>query len=141
MGRVTDAQVKELRQQLRRGSSLKRAALKAGMDRKSARKYREGKMPRERRLERVWRTRLDPLGAVWPELEAELERAPGLQAKTLLSVLQERHPGQYADELLRFALAVVKDNGALPATFLSAVEFAQVSDDVLTRPGLGTGST
>ena len=101
MARVTDAQVKELRRQLGKGSSLKKAAMKANMDRKSARKYREGKMPRERRHERTWRTREDPLAAVWPELQRELERAPQLQANTLLAVLQERYPGEYGNELLR----------------------------------------
>src|SRR5271154_7537443 len=101
MARITDAQVKELRRQLLSSSSLQRAALKTGMDRKSAAKYREGKMPRERRAARTWRTRLDPLSAVWPELRAELERAPGLQALTLLTWLQERYPGKYGNELLR----------------------------------------
>lgn len=101
MARITDAQVKELRRQLQTGSSVQRAALKTGMDRKSAVKYREGNMPKERRLPRTWRTRLDPLAAVWPELRAELERAPGLQALTLLTWLQERYPGQYGNELLR----------------------------------------
>ena len=101
MGRITDAQVKELRRQLQGSSSLQRAALKTGMDRKSAAKYREGKMPRERRTARTWRTRLDPLAAVWPEVQAELERAPGLQALTLLTWLQERYPGQFGNELLR----------------------------------------
>ena len=101
MARITDAQVKELRRQLQGSSSLQRAALKTGMDRKSAAKYREGKMPRERRAARGWRTRLDPLAAVWPEVQAELERAPGLQALTLLTWLQERYPGQYGNELLR----------------------------------------
>ena len=82
-------------------SMVQRAALKTGMDRKSAAKYREGKMPRERRTPRTWRTRLDPLAAVWPQLQAELERAPDLQALTLLTWLQERYPGQYGNELLR----------------------------------------
>ena len=40
-------------------------------------------------------------------------------------------------ELLGVALAVVKDDGALPASFLVVVEFAEVGDDVLARPGLG----
>ncbi len=101
MGKVTDAQVKELRRHLRRGSSLKKAALKANLDRKSARKYREGKMPRERRVERTWQTRVDPFATVWSEVQRELERAPGLQANTLLALLQERFPGQYGNELLR----------------------------------------
>ena len=101
MGKVTDAQVKELRRHLRGGSSLKKAAMKANMDRKSARKYREGKMPGEQRVEHTWQTRVDPLAAVWAELQAELERAPGLQANTLLALVQERYPGQYGNALLR----------------------------------------
>src|SRR5450631_2218471 len=101
MARITDAQVKELRRQIQSSLSLQRAALKTGMDRKSAAKYREGKMPRDRRMPRTWRTRLDPLAAVWPEVQAELDRAPGLQALTLLTWLQERYPGQYGNELLR----------------------------------------
>ena len=39
--RVTDAQVKELRGWVHRGASLKKAAMKAAMDRKTARKYRD----------------------------------------------------------------------------------------------------
>lgn len=101
MARVTDAQVKELRQRLLGGSSLKKAAMKTDMDRKSGRKYREGKRPSESRAIHHWRTRPDPLAAVWPELQAELEQAPGLQANTLLALLQERHPGDYGNELLR----------------------------------------
>ena len=40
-------------------------------------------------------------------------------------------------ELPVFPLAVVKDDGALPASFLVVVEFAEVGDDVLARPGVG----
>ncbi len=45
MARVTDAQVKELRQRIQKGSSLKKAAMRTDMDRKSARKYREERFP------------------------------------------------------------------------------------------------
>jgi transposase len=114
MAGITDAQVKELRRQLQFGASLQKAALKTGMDRKSAAKYREGKMPNERRkTTRSWRTRLDPLASVWPELQAELERAPALQALTLLTLLQERYPGQYGDDLLRTLQRRVKQWRAL----------------------------
>jgi hypothetical protein len=75
--------------------------MKTDMDRKSGRKYREGKRPSESRAVHTWRTRSDPLAAVWPELQAELEQAPGLQANTLLALLQERHPGDFGNELLR----------------------------------------
>jgi polyhydroxyalkanoate synthase len=40
-------------------------------------------------------------------------------------------------ELAFFALSVVKDDGALPASFLVLVEFPQIGDDVLARPRLG----
>ena len=46
--RVTAAQVKELWRQLNQGASLRRAAMRANMDRKSARKYRDlGQLPSE----------------------------------------------------------------------------------------------
>jgi transposase len=127
MGKVTDAQVKELRRELRGGASLKKAALKANMDRKSARKYREGKMPKERRQERTWRTRVDPLATVWPELQRELERAPELQANTLLALLQERYPGQYGNEVLRTMQRRVKCWRALAGRD-KEVFFAQVHE-------------
>ena len=40
-------------------------------------------------------------------------------------------------ELLRIALAVVDDHGALPAMLLVVVQFAEIGDDMLPRPGLG----
>ena len=40
-------------------------------------------------------------------------------------------------ELLGVTLAVVEDDGALPAEFLVVVEFAEMGHDVLTWPGLG----
>ncbi len=99
---VTDVQVKALRKWLHRGASLRKAALKSDMDRKTARKYRQsGELPSGRRRERGWRTRSDPLAAVWPELEAELARAPGLQANTLLEIVHQRYPGKYPDTMLR----------------------------------------
>jgi hypothetical protein len=99
--RVTDAQVKELRRLLRQGASLKKAARKADMDRKSGRKYQEGPLPSERREPRKWRTRPDPLAGVWPELEEMLRREPGLQAVTLLGWLEGAYPGQYGAAVRR----------------------------------------
>lgn len=100
--RVTDAQVKELRTWLHQGASLKKAAMKAAMDRKSARKYRDlGQLPSQTQLSRTWRTRPDPLAAVWPQLEALLQNEPGLQAVTLLDWLQRTYPGSYPDSVRR----------------------------------------
>jgi hypothetical protein len=87
--------VKELRKGLQQGASLAWAAIKAGMDRKTARKYRVlGQLPSETRKLRTWRTRADPLLDVWPRLEELLHREPGLQAKTLLGWLQQEYPQQ-----------------------------------------------
>ncbi|MFT5526073.1 MAG: hypothetical protein ACI9HK_004044 [Pirellulaceae bacterium] len=49
---VTDEQVRQLRKLLAQGETLQRAAWKTGMDRKTARKYRSGKLPEERNSER-----------------------------------------------------------------------------------------
>src|SRR6516165_4015142 len=90
---ATDAQVKELRKGLRQGASLGHAAMKAGMDRKTARKYRDlDQLPSETRIPRTWRTRPDPLADVWPRLEELLQREPTLQAKTLLGWLEQEDP-------------------------------------------------
>ena len=100
--RVTDAQVKELRRLLNQGASLVKAAMKANMDRKSARKYRDlGHLPSEARQPRTWRTRLDPLADVWPELAEQLQREPRLQAKTLWDWLQQTQPGKYPESVRR----------------------------------------
>jgi transposase len=93
--RVTDAQVKELRKGFHQGASLHTAAMKAGMDRKTARKYRDlGQLPSDTARPRSYRTRPDPLADVWPRLEALLLREPQLQAKTLLGWLQRELPTQ-----------------------------------------------
>jgi hypothetical protein len=69
--------------------------MKAGMDRKSARKYRDREeLPSAGRAVHDWRTRVDPLAEVWPRLQELLEREPGLQAKTLVDWLQREQPGQ-----------------------------------------------
>lgn len=92
--RVTDQQVKELRRRLEESGSLLQAAMRANMDRKTARKHREGPLPSERHRPRSYRTRIDPLAAVWPELEAHLERDASVSAKTLWEWLQETYPDQ-----------------------------------------------
>jgi hypothetical protein len=92
---VTDAQVKEVRRNLNQGASLQKAAMKADMDRKTARKYRDrGQLPSDSRAAHIWRTRVDPLVNVWPRLQELLAREPGLQAKTLVEWLQRECPGQ-----------------------------------------------
>ena len=84
------------------GEPLTTAALKAGMDEKTARKYRRAKaLPSSLKTRHTWRTRPDPFEAVWPELRELLQVNPGLQATTLLAELQRRYPGQFAAGQLR----------------------------------------
>jgi hypothetical protein len=100
--RVTAAQVKELRRQLNQGASLRTAAMRANMDRKSARKYRVlGQLPSEARKPRTWRTWPDALAEVWPAVAEQLEREPRLQAKTLWDWLQRSQPGKYPASMRR----------------------------------------
>jgi len=99
---VTDKQVRKLMEQIQKGKTLSKAALKAEMDEKTARKYvRAGKLPSEMKEPHTWRTRLDPFAEVWGEIEKELEINPGLEAKTLFEALQRRCPGRFQDGQLR----------------------------------------
>jgi len=100
---ITNQQVRKLRLLDGQGIGKEEAALRVGMDAKSARKYRRlGKLPSEVRImDRNWRTHADLFAEVWPELEAKLQVNPGLQAKTLFADLQRRFPGRFADGQLR----------------------------------------
>lgn len=99
------------------GEPLTTAALKAGMDEKTARKYRQsGQWPsevRDGRPPRHWRTRPDAFAAVWEEVRALLAVNAGLQAKTLFAELQRRYPGHFQDGQLRAFQRKVKEWRAL----------------------------
>jgi hypothetical protein len=93
--KATAAQVKELWRQLSQTMSLRKAALRADMDRKTARKYRDlGQLPDEARKPHTWPTRPDPLLEVWPAVVEQLEKEPRLQAKTLWEWLEREQPGK-----------------------------------------------
>src|SRR5262245_44041022 len=64
---VTDAQVRMLMGELTKYGNLGLAAVKAGMDRKTARKYREARaFPAKLQKPRGWRTREAPFEEDWP---------------------------------------------------------------------------
>jgi hypothetical protein len=99
---VTDQQVRRLFKLVQTEKNFGIAAMKAGMDEKTARKYRRrGKLPSDLQTTHPWRTRKDPFEDVWYEIESMLEINPGLEAKTLFEDLQRRNPGRYADGQLR----------------------------------------
>lgn len=93
---VSDAQVRRLMEEMSKHGEIGHAAMKADMDRKTARRYvTAGKLPSEMRTPRTWRTRPDPLAEDWPEIATMLADAPGLEATTVLELLQMKHPGRY----------------------------------------------
>ena len=73
MARITDVHIRRLFRLLGQGQSLSGAARLAGVDRKTARRYRNMKrLPSDKpALAREWRTRPDAFVEVWPEV-AEL---------------------------------------------------------------------
>jgi hypothetical protein len=86
------------------------AAAKAGMDAKTARKYRRlGKLPSELPAAPRWRNRPDPFSEVWGEICALLEINAGLEAKTVFEFLQRRAPGEFEDGQLRTLQRRVKN--------------------------------
>jgi hypothetical protein len=100
--RTTDAQVRKLMEEMTKHGQVGIAALRAGMDRKTARKYvAAGKLPSALVQPRDWRTREDPFREHWPELEALLVACPTLEAKTLFEVLTETYVGRYEEGQLR----------------------------------------
>lgn len=147
--RVTAAQVKELWRQLSQGASLRTAAMRSDMDRKSARKYRDGgQLPAEARKPRTWRTWPDAFAEVWPAVTEQLTLERSLQAKTLWAWLRQQHPGKFADSLRRTFERRVREWKGLhgsaqevffrqehPAGRLGASDFTSMNDLRVTIEG------
>jgi hypothetical protein len=67
---VTDQQVRKLMEEHQKTDSISHAAMKAGMDRKTARKYvKKGLLPSQSKAPiRTYRTRPDPFSDDWDVL-------------------------------------------------------------------------
>jgi hypothetical protein len=109
---VTDEQVRLLRQKRMEGKKLESAAASAAMSERSGRKWQRGALPSETKKSRSWRTREDPFDEVWskevvPLLESDKKGA--LQATGVLSWLQDKHPDEYEDGLLRTLQRRIRD--------------------------------
>ncbi len=99
---VSDAQVRKMMQEYEKDKNLSRAALKADMDRKTARTYRDsGKLPSESKPQRHWRTRKDPFETDWPEIVELVEAGPDIEVVTIFDFLCDRNPGLYQANQLR----------------------------------------
>ncbi len=99
---INEKQYRRLLREFARTNNMSLSALSAGVDRKTARKYlREQCAPEEARRLPRWRTRPDPLEAIWPEAERRLREAPELEAKALFEHLQKFHAEGLSDGVLR----------------------------------------
>lgn len=83
------------------GKSQQTAAAKAAISERSGRRIEKGERP-SIPGERHWRTREDPLDAIWEkELVPLLEREPQLTGLTLGEYLEDEHAGQFPYKVLR----------------------------------------
>jgi hypothetical protein len=99
---ITEQQYQRLMNEYQSSGVVDHAAMKAGMDRKTARRYlRTGLRPAELRKAHTWRTRKDPLAAIWPETERWLGESPEVEAKALFEHLLAAHPGKLDGRALR----------------------------------------
>jgi hypothetical protein len=136
---VTDQQVRRLFKLVQTKKNFGIAAMKSGMDEKTARKYRRlGKLPSELEPHHTWRTRQDPFEEVWHEVKSMLEVNAGLEAKTIFEELQRRNPGQFADGQLRTLQRRIKEwrasEGPAKEVFFSQVHYpGQLSQSDFTH--------
>lgn len=100
---ATDAQVRILMRERKKGRTQEQAAAKANLkSRKTAAKYdRLGLLPSQLKKPRVYRTRPDPFSEEWSQIEQMLSDAPELEAKALFEWLQEQKPDKYQNNQLR----------------------------------------
>ncbi len=99
---VTGQQVRLLFKLMQTEPTLTTAAAKAGMNEKTARKYRRfGKLPSAIKSPHDWSGHEDAFADVWPGIEKMLKKSPGLEAKTLFNYLKRCFPDRYSNGQLR----------------------------------------
>lgn len=99
--RITQRQENLYMNKRQQGQSQETAAAKGGISERSGRRIEKGERPSMPK-ERHWRTREDPLDAIWEkELVPLLEREPQLTGLTLWEYLEDEHAGQFPYKVLR----------------------------------------
>lgn len=99
---VTDQQVRRLMKLITNAPTLAAAAAKSGMSEPTARKYRRTRqLPSQSCKERAYRTRRDPFGEVWVEVEELLRRDASIEAKTIFDYLCRTYEGVFQEAQLR----------------------------------------
>ncbi len=133
----TDAQVRLVMRERRKGRTQEQAAAKANINsRKTVAKYeRLGQLPSELKKPRQYRTRADPFAEDWPEIEQMLETAPELEAKSLFEWLQEKEPDKYQEGQLRSFQRRVADWRALNQDKVAVLDQAHQPGAALQTDG------
>ena len=99
---ITKQQYQRLMSEYEKTGSVRDSAMKAAVDRHTARKYIEaGKCPAELQALHTWRTRQDPLDKIWEEVVGMLREAPELEAKTLFEHFMAQPGGGLEETHLR----------------------------------------
>jgi hypothetical protein len=99
---INDHQIRKLRMELNRKPTFSAAAAAAGMSEKTARKYMQTELlPSEMKKERTYRTRQNPFGDVWAEIEPFLKGQGQIHSNVLFEYLQRQYPGRFPDGQLR----------------------------------------
>ena len=97
----TDHEVRRMLLERRKGKTQEQAAARAQMSVRTARKYEHlAQLPSQIKKPRG-RTRPNPFEQDWPWVQAQLERDPALQVKTLFDELCLRFPTRYQPIQLR----------------------------------------
>jgi len=97
-----DPEVLRMLRERATGRTQARAAARAGMSERTARKYEQlAHLPSQLKQPRRHRTRPNPFAEVWPWVVSQLERDPALQGTTLFALLHQLHPGRFQAGQLR----------------------------------------
>ena len=140
--RITDRQVRLYMQAREQGKSQEAAAAQAGVSVRSGRRVERGEREAPA-AERHWRTRPDPLEAVWEsELVPLLRREPTLSGITLHDYLEERYPGRYPASILRTLQRRIKhwratEGPAKEVIFRQQAVAGRLGLSDFTKPSLG----
>lgn len=127
-------------QHRQQGLTQEQAAAKADISVRSGRRIEQSPTTPRDKAERDWRTREDPLAAVWErELVPLLQSEPDITGITLLEYLEEQYPTMYDQRILRTLQRRVKQWKALygpdkPVIFRQQAELGRQGFSDFTHP-------
>jgi transposase len=99
---ITEQQYRRLMTTYQQDGVVSHAAMKAGMHRETAARYLAAQAgPGQLRAPHTWRTRNDPLEALWLKAKPWLEATPELEAKALFEHLLAEDPALASGQALR----------------------------------------